>query len=93
MMLSGLAISPSALAEYVADCNDPDAGALCGHPSRILIDDAYASGDPYYVGHAEPTVLFFSTTGTSGYNMKWKFSLPATDPTLTQNGSSVANFE
>jgi len=93
IMLSGVATSPSALAEYAPDCNDPDAGVLCGHPRQDLIDDAHASGYPYYIGHAEPTVLFFSTTGTSGYNMKWKFSLPATDPAPTQNGSSVANFE
>jgi uncharacterized repeat protein (TIGR01451 family) len=52
-----------------------------------------ANGYPYYIGHAEPTVKFFSNAGASGNNVQWKFKLPATDPAPNQTGTSVANFE
>jgi len=92
-MLLSLAISPTAFGDNLPDCNDPDAQDLCPNPTPEIIQDAQDAGYPYYVGHAEPTVLFFSTTGASGYNMQWKFQLPATDPAPTQDGTSVANFE
>lgn len=81
-------------ATYAPDCNDPDAHDLnCTEPTAAVLQHARDLGYEYYVGHAEPTLEFFSTTGTSGNNMQWKFQLPATDPSPTQNGSSVANFE
>jgi hypothetical protein len=81
-------------ANYVADCNDPDSyNPACIHPSEAVMADARAKGYKYYVGHAEPTIEFFSTAATSGSNMQWQLKLPATDPTPTQSGSSVANFE
>jgi hypothetical protein len=90
----GMIMCSGAIAQNVPDCNDPDAGLICVHPTQEIIDQAHANGYPYYIGHAEPTLLFFSNSGTSGYNMKWKFSLPATDPNPTQDGTtSVANFE
>jgi hypothetical protein len=82
------------LGSYEPDCNDPDAHDFaCTEPRRDIIDAAHAIGYPYYIGHAEPTALFFSRAGASGYNMQWKFSLPTTDPAPAQDGSSVANFE
>jgi len=81
-------------ANYVADCNDPESyDPACIHPNAESLATARANGYPYYVGHAEPTVEFFSTAPNSGSNMQWKIKLPATDPTPTQNGSAVANFE
>src|SRR5262249_54384228 len=96
--LFSLAISPRAFGEtdasYEPDCNDPDAHDVnCLEPTQAIIQEARASGYPYYIGHAEPTVEFFSTVGTSGNNMQWKFQLPATEPSPTQDGSRVANFE
>src|SRR5712664_3996598 len=93
VMLLTLVVSPRAFGDNLPDCNDPDAQDLCPNPTPALIQEAQEAGYPYYIGHAEPTVLFFSTTGTSGYNMQWKFQLPATDPAPTQDGTSVANFE
>ena len=61
--------------------------------AKGIIQQVYARGYPYYIGHAEPALLFFSRRDGSGNNMQWKFQLPATDPAPTQNGSSVANFE
>jgi uncharacterized repeat protein (TIGR01451 family) len=98
VVLLTFAISPSAFgqigASSVPDCNDPDAHDInCTEPTKAIILDARQAGYPYYIGHAEPTTLFFSTAGASGHNMQWKFKLPATDPAPTQNGSSVASFE
>ncbi len=92
-VLLSLAIAPTAFSGNLPDCNDPDTPSLCPNPTAAIIQDAQNAGYPYYVGHAEPTTLFFSTTGASGYNMQWKFQLPATDPTPSQDGASVANFE
>ena len=79
---------------YVPDCNDPDANdPSCVDPTQELKDKLAAAGYPYYIGHAEPTAEFFSTQGTSGYNMQWKFQLPATEPSPSQDGTNVANFE
>ena len=76
------------------DCNDPDTQDFaCAHPRADLISGAISSGYKYYIGHAEPTAEFFSIKGSSGNNMQWKFTLPATDPSPTQNGNNVANFE
>jgi hypothetical protein len=96
--LFSLAFSPRAFADtdlsYAPDCNDPDAHDLnCVEPTQALIQQAREAGYEYYIGHAEPTALFFSSTGTSGYNMQWKFQLPASDPAPTQDGSKVANFQ
>ena len=78
----------------VPDCNDPKVhDRACAHPSEAIIEQAVATGYPHYIGHAEPTAEFFSTQGASAYDLEWKFSLPATDPTPTQSGSTVANFE
>ena len=79
---------------YEPDCNDPDAHDLaCTEPTGALIHASQANGYPYYIGHAEPTVLFFSTTAASGNNMQWKLKLPATDPNPNQSGTQTANFE
>ena len=94
-----VAISPGAFAQTgavsVPDCNDPDTHDInCTEPTPAIVAAAREAGYPYYIGHAEPTTLFFSTAGASGNNMRWKFKLPATEPASpTQNGSSVANFE
>jgi len=65
----GAIMCSGAIAQNVPDCNDPDANLICVHPTQEIIDQAQANGYPYYIGHAEPTLLFFSNSGTSGYNM------------------------
>ena len=94
-LFSLLIFSPKASGQaiYLPDCNDPDSGDhACVHPTQAIIDALHAAGYPYYIGHAEPTVEFFSNAGASGNNMQWKFKLPATAPP-NQAGTSVANFE
>jgi hypothetical protein len=81
-------------ASYEPDCNDPDAtDHKCLHPTPAVVQAAHDAGYEYYIGHAEPSLLFFSNAGRSGYDMKWKFRIPTTDPAPTQSGSSIANFE
>jgi hypothetical protein len=81
-------------ASYLPDCNDPSALApQCIHPSKEVLAAAHAAGYPHYVGHAEPAALFFSRNSNSASNLQWKLTLPATDPSPTQSGSAVANFE
>ena len=81
-------------ATYVPDCNDPDNGPNgCLHPTPAIVAAAQAVGYSYYVGHAEPTTLFFSNAPASGNNMQWKFKIPGTDPNPNQSGTTVANFE
>lgn len=78
---------------FVADCNDPATSGPCADLSAAVQAGLKAHGYPYYLGHAEPAAEFFSTSPGSANNLQWRFKLPATDPTPTQNGSSVANFE
>jgi len=77
---------------YEQDCNDPDNPLptwACREVPKALLPPGY----PYYVGHDEPLIEFFSNTPGSGNNMQWKIRLPNTDPTPTQNGTVVANRE
>ena len=92
--VSGSSISQGAITGFVyeADCNDPDGPLptwLCAEPPRSLLPPGY----PYYVGHDEPRMQFVSPTPGSGNNFQWNIHLPQTDPTPTQDGSVVANWE
>ncbi len=76
------------------DCNDPDShDRACTELAPEVIARLKANGYPYYLGHAEPTAEYFSRAGASGYNMQWKFQLPAGEPTPTQDGTKTNNFE
>lgn len=77
---------------YAPDCNDPD-GPLPTWACREAPPSLLPPGYPYYVGHDEPEMQFYSTTPGSGNNVQWKITLPAADPTPTQDGSKVANRE
>jgi hypothetical protein len=79
----------------IRNCYDKDEnpGIQCVDPSPAMKVQLQQRGFPYYVGHAEPAVLFWSWGPNSASDMQWRFTLPATDPTPNQIGSSVANFE
>jgi hypothetical protein len=79
---------------HFEDCNDTDGvPETCADPSKEALASAQAKGYPYYVGHAEPTVLFWSDAAKSGSKMQWKLGLPGPDPTPKQDGSATANFQ
>jgi hypothetical protein len=76
----------------IADCNDPDSALptwICREAPKALLPPGY----PYYVGHDEPEMQFYSNAPGSGNNVQWKIRLPATDPTPDQAGTKVANRE
>lgn len=75
---------------YAPDCNDPDSqDIVCADINRSLIEH---NGYEYYVGHDEPGIQFLSNIPGSGNNFRWEITLP-TEPTPTQDGTKVANFE
>jgi HYR domain-containing protein len=77
---------------HVDDCNDTDSPLptwVCREAPHSLLPPDY----PYYVGHDEPEMEFFSTKPGSGNNLQWKIKLPAADPVPQQDGSVVANRE
>jgi HYR domain-containing protein len=87
---SSLAAVPGVV--YAPDCNDPD-GPLPTWVCREAPHSLLPPGYPYYVGHDEPEMQLYSTTPGSGNNVQWKITLPAADPTPTQDGTKVANRE
>lgn len=75
------------------DCNGYSNVYYNLHPFLACTDPLNHEDNGYYIGHDEPSVQFLSTTAGSGNNMVWQINLPKTDPTPTQNGSKIANFE
>ena len=75
----------SAEAEYKPDCRDPF--PLCtevGNPKEVFGN--------YYVGHDEPSALFYSNTPGSGGNMRYTITIP-TEPTGAYSQSKGYDFE
>lgn len=75
----------------ISDCNDPDSALptwVC-RDAKSQLPPTY----PYYVGHDEPEMQFYSNTPGSGNNVQWKITLPVADPTPDQAGTKVANRE
>jgi hypothetical protein len=79
-------------AVHVADCNDPDS-SLPTWICKEFPHDLRPPGYPYYVGHDEPDMQFYSNTPGTGNNMQWKIKLPAADPAPDQAGTKIANRE
>jgi hypothetical protein len=51
-------------------------------------------GEDQYVGHDEPSLLFYSNQPGSGNQMTWQLTLPKDPPTLpTQGGGGTFNFQ
>jgi len=51
-------------------------------------------GEDHYVGHDEPSLLFYSNRPGSGNEMTWQLTLPKDPPTLpTQGGGGTFNFQ
>jgi hypothetical protein len=81
VMLLALSPVPPAAAEHVhIDCGS--GGSLCAE-----VDDSESSFG-HYVGHDEPTVVFYSSRAGSGNRNAWFVTLP-TDPALPANTNGV----
>jgi hypothetical protein len=69
----------------------------CNEPSGILCAEQRNNpgGSEYYVGHDEPSLLFYSNTPGAGYNNTYRLRLPKDPPMLPkQDGSGGTwNFQ
>jgi hypothetical protein len=69
----------------------------CDEPNGILCAEQRSNpgGKEYYVGHDEPSVLFYSNEPGSGYNQVYRLRLPKDPPLLPkQDGSGGTwNFQ
>lgn len=88
LALTGVVSHTSAKADNYTpagiNCNTKD---MCLDPS-----EPYPAGQEYgYVGHDEPSNLFYSNTPGSGNRNLWLVKLP-TEPTLSPNPSSKKTF-
>ena len=70
------------------DCSEPT-GILCAEPREN------PGGNEYYVGHDEPSLLFYSNTRGAGFNNIYRIRLPKDPPMLPkQDGSGGTwNFQ
>ena len=69
----------------------------CDEPNGVLCAEQRSNpgGTEYYVGHDEPSVLFYSNVPGSGYNQVYRLKLPADPPVPPrQDGSGGTwNFQ
>jgi len=69
----------------------------CDDPSGILCAEARENpgGSEYYVGHDEPSLIFYSNTPGAGFNNTYRITLPKDPPMLPkQDGSGGTwNFQ
>src|SRR5712691_1259338 len=73
-----------------AHINCADGRFLCTE----VQDPEEVFGEGQYVGHDEPSLLFYSNQPGSGNEMTWHLTLPQDPPTLpTQGGGGTFNFQ
>ena len=66
---------------------------FCAHHATLCIDSTHTA--PSYIGHDEPSLLFYSNLAGSGNNDLYRLTLPEDPPTLPkQNGTGgTFNFQ
>ena len=82
---SGAGAAKGKSAEYAAKPECDDAGLLCAE-----VED-WQSIFPYYVGHDEPSNIFYSDTPGSGNRMRYQLTLPS-DPAPNPIAGRSYNF-
>jgi len=80
------------------DCNGYSPTSQNILPNLVCADPIGPGGsrlydNGWYLGHDEPSIQFFSTASPSSSDMEWRITIPGTDPTPSQSGTSVASFE
>jgi hypothetical protein len=94
LFCAGLLLLSSSLAQasppnhHFFQCNEPS-GILCAEQREN------PGGNEYYVGHDEPSLLFYSNTPGAGFNNVYRLRLPKDPPMLPkQDGSGGTwNFQ
>jgi hypothetical protein len=91
----------SAITGSVATASGANPGATThramncrGHSTLCteVADSEAVFGDDVYVGHDEPSVLFYSNQDGAGYRMRYQLTLPKDPPPTPKSGRSY-NFE
>jgi hypothetical protein len=81
----------------LAQASPPRHGFNCSEPSGVLCAEQRENpgGSEYYVGHDEPSLLFYSNEQGSGFNNVYHLRLPKDPPLLPeQNGrGGTWNFQ
>jgi hypothetical protein len=87
LLLSGSLAQASPLGEFLK-CDEPS-GILCAEQRDN------PGGNEYYVGHDEPSLLFYSNTVGAGFNNTYRLRLPKDPPLLPkQDGTGGTwNFQ
>ena len=77
-----------AASHYHVDCST-------GRATCTEVQNPEAFGEDVYVGHDEPSVLFYSNTPGSGNRMQYRLTLPKDPPVrpTQSNGNVSANFQ
>ena len=85
LLCAGLLLLSSSLAEAAPPDNK---FFQCNEPSGILCAEQRENpgGSEYYVGHDEPSLLFYSNTPGAGFNNVYRIRLPKDPPTLPLHG-------
>jgi hypothetical protein len=88
LLLSGSLAQASPLGREFFQCNEPS-GIFCAEARDN------PGGNKYYVGHDEPSLLFYSNTPGAGFNNTYRIRLPKDPPLLPkQDGSGGTwNFQ
>jgi hypothetical protein len=85
------------LSGSLAQAAPPSQFFQCNEPSGILCAEQRENpgGKEYYVGHDEPSLLFYSNTPGAGFNNTYRITLPKDPPMLPkQDGSGGTwNFQ
>jgi hypothetical protein len=94
LFCAGLLLLSSSLAQASPP---PNSFFQCNEPSGILCAEQRDNpgGSEYYVGHDEPSLLFYSSTPGAGFNNTYRLRLPKDPPMLPrQDGSGGTwNFQ
>jgi hypothetical protein len=94
LFCAGLLLLGSSLAQASPP---PNSFFQCNEPSGILCAEQRDNpgGSEYYVGHDEPSLLFYSSTPGAGFNNTYRLRLPKDPPMLPrQDGSGGTwNFQ
>src|SRR5579864_7477915 len=82
-----LAPSVGGAAQVQADAGEPLPLAVCAR-SPLCVDLAESEQTGYYIGHDEPSTLFYSDTPGAGNNMVYRLQLPKDPPIRPRNDGS-----
>jgi len=81
----------------LAQAAPPQQFFQCNEPSGILCAEQRENpgGSEYYVGHDEPSLLFYSNTPGAGFNNVYRIKLPKDPPQLPKQngGGGTWNFQ